>query len=75
MRGNRRRRVFQAKTMLSLQSLRNGIAMRSMLAQTGRGMAHRVSVLARAVVMVARMVVVMVALGAIVQQGVRGERV
>lgn len=40
--------------------------MRSMLAQTRRGTAYRVSILPRAVRMVMGMVVVMVALGAIV---------
>lgn len=66
MSSNRRCRFFQDKTMLSPRCLKNGIAMRSMLAQTRRGTAYRVSILTRAVRMVVGMVVVMVALGAIV---------
>lgn len=67
MRGNRRRTVFQAKTMLPLQGLRNGIAMMCVLAESRWDTADRMGVLARAVMVVMRVVVVvMVALGAII---------
>ena len=68
MRSKRRWRVIQAKTMLSPMYFRMGISMRSMLAQPRGNTAHRLGILARAVMVGVTMmvVVVMVALRAVI---------